>query len=132
MSSDSENRPQLSLERRELLELLLREMGEDTSRLPIIPRRRDRGVFPLSFAQQRLWFLDQLEPECTAYIVPMALRIEGELDICALDRSLSLLVQRHESLRTRFEEQANQPVQVIEAHGTFAMISIDLCALEPV
>ncbi|HEX8351419.1 MAG TPA: amino acid adenylation domain-containing protein, partial [Pyrinomonadaceae bacterium] len=76
-------------------------------------RSRGQGV-PLSFAQQRLWFLDQLEPGASAYNVPLAVRLTGQLDAGALARSLSEIVSRHESLRTTFDVAADgQPVQVI-------------------
>ncbi|HEX3128096.1 MAG TPA: non-ribosomal peptide synthase/polyketide synthase [Thermoanaerobaculia bacterium] len=73
----------------------------------------DRG--PLSFAQERLWFLDRLEPGSTAYNIPAALRLTGPLDPEALAASLSEVVRRHASLRTTFEERAGEPEQVIHA-----------------
>ena len=57
---------------------------------------------PLSFAQQRLWFLEQLEPGCCAYNIPDAVRLSGWLDVAALEQSVSEIVRRHESLRTVF------------------------------
>jgi acyl carrier protein len=81
---------------------------------------REAGL-PLSFAQQRLWFLDQLEPGSTAYNMPGAIRISGELEVGALERSLATVVRRHESLRTRFEERDGQPRQVIEAEVKLAL-----------
>ena len=75
---------------------------------------RDQKL-PLSFAQQRLWFLDQLEPESPLYNVPHIVRMTGKLDIAVLDRTLNEIVRRHETLRTRFETVDDQPVQVIAA-----------------
>ncbi|HEY4903815.1 MAG TPA: amino acid adenylation domain-containing protein [Candidatus Sulfotelmatobacter sp.] len=79
---------------------------------PIAPARRDVSP-PLSFAQQRLWFLDQLEPGNPLYNVPCAIHLEGNLDQEALERSLNEIVRRHEILRTRFTTNSGQPVQVI-------------------
>src|SRR4029079_2771003 len=72
------------------------------------------GELALSFAQQRLWFIHQLEPESAAYNVPRAVRLTGELNQAALEQSLGEVVRRHEVLRTRFELRQQQAVQVIE------------------
>jgi amino acid adenylation domain-containing protein len=70
---------------------------------PLGPLRREEAVgLPLSFAQQRVWFFDQLEPGSSAYNMPMAVRLEGRLDITALERALTEIVARHEVLRTTF------------------------------
>ena len=88
---------------------------------------QDAFVFPLSFAQERLWFLHQLEPECPLYNVPaVTCRISGPLRIAALERSLAEIVQRHESLRTTFGQVDGQPVQVISPSLPFAMQVFDL------
>jgi amino acid adenylation domain-containing protein len=68
---------------------------------------------PLSFAQQRLWFLDQLAPGNTAYLIPGTYRLLGKLNVQSLDHSLRELIKRHESLRTTFAEQGGKPIQVI-------------------
>ena len=69
----------------------------------------------MSYAQQRLWFIDQLEGEpSTEYNMPAALRLRGELDGGALERAIKTIVERHESLRTHFAEVDGEPVQVIE------------------
>jgi non-ribosomal peptide synthetase component F/acyl carrier protein len=86
---------------------------------------------PLSFAQQRLWFLDQLEPESPAYLVPSVLKVEGQLDVSALERSVQELVSRHESLRTVFVEREGQPVQVIKPTAQVRVPVIDLQSLLP-
>jgi aspartate racemase len=78
-----------------------------------IPRAPREGVLPLSFAQERLWFFDQLEPGIPAYHIPMALRLTGALDVSALERSLSEIVRRHEPLRTAFPVLKGKPVQDI-------------------
>ena len=69
--------------------------------------------FPLTFAQQRLWFLDQLEPGNTAYNIISALRMAGPLDTGAMERAVADLLRRHEPLRTVFRTAAGQPVQVV-------------------
>src|SRR5207249_10365057 len=68
---------------------------------PLRPVARNQPL-PLSFAQQRLWFLDQLEPGSSTYNIPLALRLIGPLDVSALAQSLNTIVQRQESLRTSF------------------------------
>ena len=79
---------------------------------PIEPIPRDREL-PLSFAQQRLWFLDQLAPGNLFYNIPMAVRLTGRLDVEALERSLNEILRRHEVLRTTFRAEGGKPVQVI-------------------
>jgi amino acid adenylation domain-containing protein len=70
-------------------------------------------IFPTSFAQQRLWFLDELEPGSPAYNLPGALRLEGDLNVEALERSINEIVARHESLRTTFTSAEGKPLQVV-------------------
>jgi len=65
--------------------------------------------FPLSFAQQRLWFIEQLQPGTAVYVIPAVLRLEGSLQVEALHRSLQAIVQRHAILRTRFIADGGQP-----------------------
>ena len=69
-------------------------------------------TFPTSYAQQRLWFLDQLEPATALYSVAEAFRLRGRLDVGVLERSLNEIVQRHEALRTTFESRDGEPFQV--------------------
>ncbi|CAI1709890.1 Tyrocidine synthase III [Serratia marcescens] len=85
--------------------------------LPILPVARD-GELPLSFAQQRLWFLTQLEGMSETYHIPLALRLHGRLDRQALQHSLDALYARHESLRSRFITWEDRPqVQILPANG---------------
>jgi amino acid adenylation domain-containing protein/non-ribosomal peptide synthase protein (TIGR01720 family) len=86
--------------------------GVGISTPPLVKAPRD-GASPLSFAQERLWFLDQLEPDDPSYVVPLAMRIEGPLDEAALARALEGLVARHEVLRTTFAAKDGTPVAVI-------------------
>ncbi|WP_147333293.1 condensation domain-containing protein, partial [Archangium gephyra] len=96
------------------------------SRLPpLVPAPRS-GPLPLSFAQQRLWFLDQLEPDSPLYNLPAAIRLEGTLDLAALRHGFQELVRRHESLRTTFRSEAGQPLQVIAPSVSFPLELIEL------
>jgi aspartate racemase len=72
-------------------------------------------TFPVSFAQQRLWFLSQLEPDNPSYNVPQILRLKGELNVDALEQSINSIIARHESLRTTFKEVDGEPVQIVSA-----------------
>ncbi|RKH00529.1 amino acid adenylation domain-containing protein, partial [Corallococcus sp. CA047B] len=80
--------------------------------LPTVPRD---GDLPLSFAQQRMWFLEQLEPGQALYNIPLALRLTGALDVEVLRRTFAEIVRRHEPLRTTFLEREGQPLQRIHA-----------------
>ncbi|HEX2203314.1 MAG TPA: amino acid adenylation domain-containing protein, partial [Longimicrobium sp.] len=95
----------------------------------VVPVGRDRPL-PLSFAQERLWFLDQLESDSAFYNIPVALRLSGAMDVSALERALGEIVRRHEALRTTFPEVDGAPVQAIAPFGGFALPVGDLSALE--
>jgi len=94
-----------------------------------IGRVSREGALPLSFAQQRLWFLDQLEPGSAAYNMPAAVRLRGELDVPALERTLSEVVRRHEVLRTTFAADGEQPRQVIRPAEPIRLAVRDLSAM---
>ena len=79
---------------------------------PLHPAIRE-DVLPLSFAQQRLWFLDQLVPENIAYNVADALRLRGGLNVAALEQSINEIMRRHEAVRTTFPEVDGNQIQVI-------------------
>ncbi|MCP4571233.1 MAG: non-ribosomal peptide synthetase, partial [bacterium] len=101
-----------------------REKGPEAP--PIRPvARRDQGL-PLSFAQQRLWFIDHFDPGSALYNVPAALRLKGRLDPGALGRALSEIVRRHEVLRTTFATAGGEPVQVV---GPARALPFPLCDL---
>ena len=95
--------------------------------LQLLPVSRDKDL-PLSFAQQRLWFLDQLEPGSTVYNVPGTVRIRGQLNVAALDQSLNEIVTRHEVLRTTFSTVGGQPVQIIASSLSLSLPVVDLSA----
>lgn len=88
-------------------------------------------VFPLSFAQQRLWFLHQIDPSNAAYNMPLAFRLSGQLDVDALQRSLDEIVHRHEILRTTFDVLDHDPVQLVAATGGLTLVVTDFSSLPP-
>jgi acyl carrier protein len=96
-------------------------------RLKPVPRNR---LLPLSFAQQRLWLLDRIDPGSPLYNVPRALRLVGDLDVDALSRSLSEIVRRHEALRTTFPTVDEQPVQLIAEPHPIKLRMFDLSNLQ--
>jgi amino acid adenylation domain-containing protein len=117
----------VSAEELELFEYLLEEEGlGEVSPERAIPRRTERDRAPLSFAQERLWFLDQLEPGDAGYNMPGAVWLEGDLNVVALERSLNEIVRRHEILRTTFRAERGRPVQVIAASLSLSLSFIDL------
>ncbi|TCP59315.1 amino acid adenylation domain-containing protein [Tumebacillus sp. BK434] len=100
---------------RELAAALERgQVAADLDQLPPMEPVDRGGVLPLSFAQQRLWMIDQMLEEAAVYSVPLAVRLTGRLDAAALEQSFNGLLHRHEILRTRFAEVSGQPVQVID------------------
>ncbi|HEX6038245.1 MAG TPA: condensation domain-containing protein, partial [Longimicrobium sp.] len=120
----------LSPEKRRLLELRLQTQRTQAAGPALVPRPRGAPL-PLSFAQQRLWVLDRLDPGSAAYNMPGPLRLRGPLDARALERALDALRERHESLRTTFGETAEgEPVQVIRPFAPAALETDDLSALD--
>jgi amino acid adenylation domain-containing protein len=114
----------------ELAEIIRAAARKDleSSTLPIEPVARDKTL-PLSFAQQRLWFLDRLEPGSSYYNIPSAVRLMGALDVTALERTLNEIVRRHEVLRTTFAEAGGRPVQVIAPEWQVPLPVVDLSDL---
>ena len=111
----------------ERVEALLRS-GRGAGAPPIARAARGREL-PLSFAQQRLWFLQQLEPESAYYNVHRVVRLEGRLGVQALEQTLSEIVRRHEVLRTTFPVADGQPFQLIGPAEGFRVPLVDLSAL---
>jgi hypothetical protein len=96
---------------------------------PPLVRASREGRLPLSFAQQRLWFLDQLEPNSPLYNCPAAVKLEGQLNLEALEFAINEIVRRHEVLRTRIEVEAGEPVQVIDQWEPLRLEWIDMTGL---
>ncbi|MEW5931246.1 MAG: amino acid adenylation domain-containing protein, partial [Gemmatimonadota bacterium] len=96
---------------------------------PILPVPRDGSPLPLSFAQQRLWLVDRIEPGSAAYNMPSPLRLRGALELPVLRASLDALVRRHESLRTVFPEEGGRPAQVVRPAGRVPLPMVDLRGL---
>jgi amino acid adenylation domain-containing protein len=108
-----------------------RAEGKDARFSPISPNLNSLHPtssqrFPLSFAQQRLWFLYQLTPGNPFYNVPAAIRLTGTLDQTALERSFQAVVRRHAALRTTFTTHEGQPVQIVEPDVTVELAVINL------
>ena len=121
-----ELRDELALHKAELVLLLHQSNANqrDTD-LPLVRVERDRDL-PLSFAQARMWFLSQLEPNNPFYNELQALRLHGSLNIVALEKSLNKIIARHEALRTNFLKVDGQPVQVIAESLTLSVPVVDL------
>ncbi|WP_375511245.1 amino acid adenylation domain-containing protein [uncultured Nostoc sp.] len=108
---------------------LAQEMGQlqqqslEKTSLPILPRARDTEL-PLSYGQQRLWFLDQFEPNSAIYNIPTALHLQGTLKVAALEQSLQEIIHRHEALRTNFITVDGKPSQIIQTqtNWTFSVV----------
>jgi hypothetical protein len=122
----------LSPEQRTLFEQRLQQRGIRLGlTIPAsISRRATDAEIPLSFAQQRLWFIQQLDPENASYNVPSALKLEGRLNQLALQQTFNYLVQRHEALRTRFISNSDQkPIQIVDPPQPVNLPLIDLSRL---
>ncbi|HEX2187436.1 MAG TPA: AMP-binding protein, partial [Longimicrobiaceae bacterium] len=96
---------------------------------PLVPLPRDGAPLPASFAQRRLWFIQQMEPRSWAYNMSYPLRLSGALDARALRRALTAVVRRHEALRTTFVERAGEPLQVIHPPAPVRAPTVELRGL---
>ena len=97
----------------------------------IVADEGEAFTFPLSFAQERLWFLDRLQPGSSAYNIPLPLRLEGPLDVDALALALDAVVDRHESLRTSFLEVHGEPAQVVHESIHVPLETLDTTLVSP-
>lgn len=119
---NAELRQELSARKAEIITYLQALQTSSTSAIQPTPGTR----FPLSFAQQRLWFLDQLTPENPFYNVPTALRLTGHLNQAALEQSLNYIGRRHAALRTTFKTIDGQPIQVVGAEVKIKLSFVNL------
>jgi amino acid adenylation domain-containing protein len=103
----------------------LQQQDLELSALPILPRAKNTDL-PLSFAQQRLWFLDQFEPNSPSYNIPLALRLVGTLNQAALEQSLQEIIYRHEALRTNCVTINGKPTQIIQTQTNWTVSVVDL------
>ena len=117
-----------SQNKKELLKLLLEERQQQSC-LPTLNARDWSGPRPLSFAQQRLWFLDQWQPGNVNYSIPVLIRLSGELDVGALEQSFAEILRRHETLRASFVLEEGNPKQIVADPLPFSMLTTDLSGL---
>ena len=111
----------------EIINLLKKQVGTAKT-YPLLPIPRNVKL-PLSFAQQRIWLLAQLEPNSAFYNTAMAARLSGQLNLAALERSLNEIMRRHEALRTNFTIVEGQPVQIVHCHRNITLPVVDLRSL---
>jgi amino acid adenylation domain-containing protein len=114
-----------------LAEAVQAELGRSADTLPPIERVGRQQAPTTSFAQERLWFLEQLRPEEATYNFPISLRLKGALDVAALERALGEIRQRHETLRTTFVMEGERPVQRIAPPAPLTLPVVDLSGLSP-
>ncbi|MBE7384654.1 MAG: amino acid adenylation domain-containing protein [Leptolyngbya sp. SIO1E4] len=122
-------RNQIAERKPEIIEFLQRADFASRSRAELILLIPRHTHLPLSFAQQRLWFLQQLEPDNPFYNEHLAVQLTGTLNVVALEQSVNQIVQRHEVLRTTFKVLDGQPVQIIAPQLTLAIPLVDLSEL---
>ncbi|MDJ0542635.1 MAG: amino acid adenylation domain-containing protein, partial [Microcystis sp. M53603_WE2] len=91
----------------------------------IVPVNREDDI-PLSWAQERLWFVNQLEGESGAYTIDLTMRLRGNLNVKALEKAFQAIIQRHEPLRTQFKLKDNKPIQAIDPNVTFTLPVVNL------
>ncbi|UKP00594.1 non-ribosomal peptide synthetase [Nostoc sp. UHCC 0870] len=126
MSNYSQILSTLTPEQKALFERRLKEKGLTLPQSSTIPPRNQTENIPLSFAQQRLWFIQQLEPDSYIYNVPCVLKMQGDLQLSALESAINELRKRHETLRTYFTTNSeNQPIQIIEPWQPISLQIID-------
>lgn len=121
-----EIRTQLVQRKEEIISFLQEATAVTISAQPIPPAPKGENV-PLSFAQQRLWLLDQLEPDNNTYNISILLRLTGNLDHQALNQAINEVIKRHDILRTTFhKEEGKPPVQIVAPAQTLTLATIQL------
>jgi amino acid adenylation domain-containing protein len=126
-TKQTERLKNLSPAKRALLMKSLQKNATQGQETQTIPRRERQHDIPLSFAQQRLWLIDKLDAGAVAYNVPFAVRLKGQLDRAAFERSVNEIIKRHEVLRTTFKLEGDQPVQII---APSVSLSVSLLSLK--
>ncbi len=116
----------LTAEDLELLAYLLKEEGIEPAQQQVTPRKQEFEEIPLSYGQERLWFLDQLEPGSHLHKMNRAYQLTGLLDVPALEQSINEIVRRHEALRTTFTVVAGRPLQIIAPVQPLSLSVLDL------
>ncbi|MCL6589239.1 MAG: amino acid adenylation domain-containing protein [Firmicutes bacterium] len=119
--SDNRIHTDFNSDKDRLFEKLLQKKGLRAQKTPVIPRQEGLTEGPLSFAQERLWFLQQFDPESPAYNIPLAIRLQGTIRVPVLERRLNQIVRRHESLRTTFRAVGGRPVQIVAPPEDFTL-----------
>ena len=130
MSESTKSAEKLSPKKRALLELLLKEKRAVAPVSNMIPRREPSPYAPLSFAQEQMWFLDQLNPGSSYYNLPVAIRFKGKLNVATLELSLSEILRRHEVLRATYDVIDGKPAQIIHEGAPQPLPVVDLSSLE--
>ena len=126
MSEISERIEALSPEKLALLSQRLKEKSKQRAKRQSIPRRTDSDSYPLSLEQQRLWFMNQLQPNSSFYNMGGAMRLTGELNLTVLEQTLSEIARRHEVLRSSFPVIQGAPAQVVAAAAAIKLTVKDL------
>lgn len=121
----------LSPTKRALFEALIKDKGLTISKIPKLSRENPNQYYPLSYAQQRLWFLEQIEPGNSVYNETISLLIKGDLDIKALEYSINEIISRHEILRTTFISLKGEAFQVISYEEKLALSVTNLSEISP-
>jgi len=109
---------------------MLMEKGVEPSQIPILARADASADIPLSYSQQRLWFLDRLEPDNPLYNISIPVHIKGRLNVVAMERSLQWIMDRHRVLKTRFAEKDGNPVQIIDEKMTLQLETKDISGMD--
>ena len=119
----------LPLEKRQMFLAALHKEGVDFARFPIPAGIEAEDRQALSYAQQRMWFLWQLDPHSGAYNLPGAVRLTGHLNLAALEQAFASLVARHETLRTLFQRQVDDSLQQVPATAPLLIEQVDFLSL---
>jgi len=130
MNDSSKHKLNLSEKRLALLEMLVKQEDLAVPSVSRIAPTDKTTPAPLSFSQERLWILDQLEPGSSAYNIPFAIRLSGHLNVTSLQQSIGEIFRRHEVLRTTFSTDNDRPVQrIAPAAAFFSLPEIDLSTM---